>query len=208
VAAGADMATDVAPGNVVGGIPAHLIKSGNAPLKLHLGCGRRCIAGFIHIDVQPAPHVNVVSVVERLPMRDASVSVIYASHVLEHFGRHEYRAVLAEWFRVLEPAGTLRLAVPDFAACAAVYWGGSGDALSEVLGLIMGGQRNSYDYHKMIFDEDHLRSDLLGVGFREVRRWDWRTTEHSGVDDYSQAYLPHLHKEDGRLMSLNLEARK
>jgi predicted SAM-dependent methyltransferase len=141
-------------------------------------------------------------------MRDASVSVIYASHVLEHFGRHEYRAVLAEWFRVLEPAGTLRLAVPDFAACAAVYWGGSGDALSEVLGLIMGGQRNSYDYHKMIFDEDHLRSDLLGVGFREVRRWDWRTTEHSGVDDYSQAYLPHLHKEDGRLMSLNLEARK
>jgi len=30
----------------------------------------------------------------------------------------------------------------------------------------------------------------------------------SSVDDYSQAYLPHMRKEDGRPMSLNLEAIK
>ena len=46
------------------------------------------------------------------------------------------------------------------------------------------------------------------VGFQEVRRWDWRTTEHTQVDDYSQAHLPHLDKEHGTLMSLNLEAVK
>lgn len=179
------------------------------PVKLHLGCGCRRIPGYFHVDVLPAPHVNIVGPVERLPLQDDSVSLIYASHVLEHFGRHEYRAVLAEWFRVLERGGTLRLAVPDFAACAAAYYeGGLKDGLSGLVGLIVGGQRNSYDYHKMIFDEGYLRRDLYELGFREVRRWDWRATEHTDVDDYSQAYLPHLNKDTGRLMSLNLEALK
>ena len=63
-------------------------------MKLHLGCGRRHIPGFVHVDALPAPHVDIVGPVERLPMDDASVSLIYASHVLEHFGRYEYLAVL------------------------------------------------------------------------------------------------------------------
>jgi predicted SAM-dependent methyltransferase len=153
--------------------------------------------------------VDVVASVERLPLRDACASLVYASHILEHFDRKSYRRVLAEWLRILEPGGVLRLAVPDFAACAALYYEkGLEDGLSGLVGLIVGGQRDPYDFHKMIFDEDLLRRALLETGFREVRRWDWRRTEHAHVDDYSQAYLPHLRKEDGRHMSLNLEAVK
>jgi predicted SAM-dependent methyltransferase len=153
--------------------------------------------------------VDILGPVERLPLADGSASLIYASHVLEHFDRHTYQAVLEEWFRVLRPGGILRLSVPDFAACAAIYYeSGLQDGLSGLVGLIVGGQRDQYDYHKMIFDEDFLSRALLGIGFREVRRWDWRTTEHATVDDYSQAYIPHLHKVDGRHMSLNLEAVK
>lgn len=178
-------------------------------MKLHIGCGSRHIPGFVHIDAKPAPHVDVVCMAEHLPFPDESASLIYASHVLEHFGRKEYLAVLSEWRRVLKTDGILRLAVPDFAACAAIYYEqGLKDGLSGLVGLIVGGQRDEYDYHKMIFDEDYLRGDLLSLGFREVRRWEWRSTEHSDIDDYSQAYLPHLHKEDGRLMSLNIEAVK
>jgi SAM-dependent methyltransferase len=178
-------------------------------LKLHLGCGPRYIPGFVHVDLLPAPHVDVVGPVERLPMGDDSVSVIYASHVLEHFGRYEYKAVLREWIRVLRPGGVLRLAVPDFAACAAIYYeSGLIDGLSGLVGLIVGGQRGDNDYHKMIFDEESLRRDLLDLGLRDVRRWDWRNTEHAGVDDYSQAYLPHMDKDRGRLMSLNLQGVK
>ena len=178
-------------------------------MKLHLGCGSRNIPGFVHVDAQPASHVDIVGPVERLPLDDNSVSLIYASHILEHFGRHAYKAVLKEWFRVLKPGGILRLAVPDFAACAAIYYeNGLADGLSGLVGLIIGGQRNEHDFHKMIFDEDFLRRELFDIGFQEVRRWDWRMTEHTEVDDYSQAYIPHLNKEEGRLMSLNLEAVK
>jgi predicted SAM-dependent methyltransferase len=178
-------------------------------VKLHLGCGQRHIPGFIHVDAMPAPHVDIVGPVEKLPFNDACASLIYASHVLEHFGRYAYKAVLKEWFRVLKPGGILRISVPDFAACAAIYYeNGLADGLSGLVGLIIGGQRNEHDFHKMIFDEDFLRHDLFDIGFREVRRWDWRATEHAGIDDYSQAYIPHMDKEDGRQMSLNLEAVK
>lgn len=178
-------------------------------MKLHLGCGPRYIPGFVHVDAQSAPHVDIVGPVERLPVGDASVSLIYASHVLEHFGRFTYKAVLKEWFRVLKPGGILRLSVPDFAACAAIYYeNGLADGLSGLVGLIIGGQRNVHDFHKMIFDEDFLRRNLLDTGFREVRRWDWHTTEHADVDDYSQAHIPHLDKENGKLMSLNIEGVK
>ena len=41
-----------------------------------------------------------------------------------------------------------------------------------------------------------------------MREWDWRKTDHSNIDDYSQAYLPHMNKENGLLVSLNIEAKK
>lgn len=178
-------------------------------MKLHLGCGSKYIPGFIHVDAQAAAHVDIVGPVEKLPIEDNSVSLIYACHILEHFGRYEFKAVLKEWLRVLEPGGVLRLSVPDFAACAAIYYEcGLVDGLTGLVGLVAGGQRNSYDFHKMIFDEEFLSRELWELGFREVRHWDWQTTEHRNVDDYSQAYLPHLDKENGRLMSLNIEAVK
>ena len=157
-----------------------------------------------------APHVDLVGPVEYLPaFPDDSVELIYASHVLEHFSRQDYPLVLREWHRVLAPGGVLRLAVPDFAACARIYYEqGLVDGLTGLVGLLVGGQRDPYDYHKMVFDEPLLTHALLAAGFREVRRWNWRETEHTHIDDYSQAYLPHLDKEHGQPMSLNLEAVK
>lgn len=178
-------------------------------MKLHLGCGPRYIPGFIHIDVIDAEHIHHQGTVCALPYADDSAELIYASHVLEHFGRWEMHAVLREWHRVLVPGGVLRLAVPDFAACARIYCEeGLKDGLTGLIGLICGGQRNEYDFHKMVFDEQFLTEVLFSLGFRTVRRWDWQLTEHATVDDYSQAYIPHMDKEHGMLMSLNLEAIK
>ena len=179
-------------------------------MKLHLGCGQRFIPGFVPVDAVAMPHVDHAMDVRQLArFPNESADLIYASHVLEHFGRNEYMDVLREWRRVLKPGGILRLSVPDFAACAALYYEqGLADGLSGLVGLIAGGQRDQSDVHKMIFDRELLTRSLLGAGFAEVRSWDWRTTEHAEVDDYSQAYLPHLDKVNGRHMSLNLEAIK
>ena len=179
-------------------------------MKLHLGCGRRQIPGMVHVDLQDYPHIDHCCSVQNLSFAaDNSCELVYASHVLEHFGRYQFMSVLEEWYRVLRVGGVLRLAVPDFARCAELYYkAGLADGLSGLLGLICGGQRNDYDFHKMVFDEPFLKQALENVGFHEVRRWDWRDTDHAQVDDYSQAYLPHLDKRNGQLMSLNLEAIK
>lgn len=179
-------------------------------MKLHLGCGRRFIPGFVHVDVAAYPHVDHRAPAEDLSFAtDGSAELIYASHLLEHYARDEFKGALREWWRVLRPGGVLRLAVPDFEACAGIYYErGLEDGLNGLVGLICGGQRDRFDFHKMIFDEKLLSAALIEVGFQAVRRWDWRQTEHHTVDDYSQAYLPHLDKEHGRLMSLNLEAVK
>ncbi|UVO51142.1 methyltransferase domain-containing protein [Sphingomonas sp. SUN019] len=176
-------------------------------MKLHLGCGPKEFAGWYHVDALSYPHVDHIGPVEKLDfVEDQTVEIIYACHVLEHFGRNAYKDVLREWQRVLQPGGVLRLAVPDFAACAQAYVSGElSRGLLDVTGLLMGGQRDKYDYHSALFDKETLTNDLIECGFSSVREWDWRQTEHSDIDDYSQSYLPHMQKHTGRLMSLNLE---
>ena len=177
-------------------------------LKLHLGCGKKFIPGFIHIDALRYDHIDYCQQVSKLDnFSSSSVSLIYACHVLEHFSRWKYKEVLKEWHRVLEPGGVLRLSVPNFAACAKLYYEkGLQAGLTGLVGLVVGGQRDEYDYHGMIFDESLLSNSLIEAGFTDVRHWDWKEVEHGHIDDYSQAYLPHMDKEHGVLMSLNLEA--
>ena len=178
--------------------------------RLHLGCGKKHIPGFFHVDIQPFPHIDHIGAAENLDfIADDTVELIYACHVLEHFGRFQIVDVLREWCRVLQPGGVLRLAVPDFSACAAIYYEeGLKDGLSGLVGLVCGGQRDATDFHRMIFDAPLLSGLLFQAGFSAVRKWDWRKTDHVDIDDYSQSHLPHMDKEGGRLMSLNLEAVK
>jgi predicted SAM-dependent methyltransferase len=176
--------------------------------RLHLGCGDRFIPGFVHVDIRPLPHVDVVSPLDKLTMfADNSASLVYASHVLEHFPRDQSHAVLSEWRRVLAPGGILRLSVPDFERLIEVYEKYGRD-LDVVLGPLVGRQNHPYNFHYMVFDRRKLAAMLEAVGFRSVRTWDWRRTEHADVDDFSQAYYPHMDKANGTPISLNLEATK
>ena len=83
-------------------------------MKLHLGCGSKHIDGFINIDARELESVDVVDDVRVLDkFNKKSVSLIYASHILEHITRLEYTNVLSRWYELLEDGGVLRIAVPD-----------------------------------------------------------------------------------------------
>lgn len=176
-------------------------------MKLHLGCGKRQIPGFVHIDVVDYPHVDHVSAIDNLTfLQDDSAALIYNCHVLEHFKRRDVERVLREWRRVLRPGGTLRTAVPDFAQLAEVY--GRWKRLDLVMGPLFGRQDYLYNIHYNVFDFESLKAALVNAGFVNVRRYDWAETEHANVDDFSQAYIPHMDKKSGILISLNVECEK
>lgn len=175
--------------------------------KLHLGCGKKIIPGWINIDaVQQAHGVLMDDVAILSKIEDTSSDEIYACHVLEHFGRNNIKPVLETWFRKLKPGGLIRISVPDVQAVFEKYQ--QGTPLIILMGLLYGGQRNEYDYHKVGFDFETLSSTMSSVGFIDIKRYEWQNLDHSHMDDYSQAYLPHMDKTNGKLMSLNLEARK
>lgn len=176
-------------------------------MRLHLGCGPRFIKGFTHIDAVEYPHVDLVHAVDYLPMvQDNSAEVIYACHILEHFHKREAQRVLAEWRRILMPGGTLRLAVPDFAALVELY--NKTKKLEHVIGSLFGNGNILYNVHHTTYDFSTLETVLLTAGFSNIHRYDYRTTDHADTDDYSQAFFPHLDKQNGMLLSLNVEATK
>ena len=176
-------------------------------MKLHLGCGKRYIPGFIHIDLADYPHIDYKNDVSDLSMfEDNFVDLIYACHVLEHFKRHEIERVLTEWYRVLKIGGILRVAVPDFAAIVRVYK--KYKDMELIMGLLYGGQDYEYNFHHVTFDFKYLEKLLTKVGFKNIHRYDWREIIHKNYDDFSQAYIPHMDKEHGILMSLNVGAEK
>lgn len=177
-------------------------------IRLHLGCGGVILPGYVNIDLNIRPGIDLLADLRRLPFAADGVGFIYACAVIEHFERNEWRKVLAHWFSLLKPGATLRLSTSDFEACVEQY--AAAGNITEVTGLIIGGQRDFYDWHGMIFDFDLLRGGLEEAGFTNIRRYDWRETDYgrAGIDDYSQAYLPHMDKENGRLMALNVEADK
>lgn len=186
------------------------LKNCNKQIKLHLGCGEKNFGDdWTHVDGSDYSHTHSHDIVN-LPFEENSVDLIYLSHAFEYFNRDEAVNVLAKWRKVLKPGGVLRLAVPDFGACAKLYVN-KGVPLSKYVGMFYGKWKMTETetiYHKTLYDFDSLKKLLEDNGFCNVREWNWRHVEHGHIDDYSQAYLPHMDKENGTLISLNIEASK
>jgi len=136
-------------------------------MKLHLGCGKRHIPGYVHIDAIDYPHVDHISTIDRLSfIADDSVDVIYNCHVLEHFKRRDVSDVLIEWHRILKPSGILRISVPDFSALCEIYQ--RAKDINLIIGPLFGRQDYLYNIHYNMFDFKSLESILNDVGFSDI----------------------------------------
>ena len=178
-------------------------------IKINMGCGWRNFGkDWDHIDGGDYSHLDSKDIFN-LPYEDGSVDLIYASHVIEYFDRDEVKDVLDEWIRVLKPGGKLRLAVPNFSEMAILY---SKDIikLNDILGPLYGKMPMGKEtiYHKTTYDFNSLENLLIDLGLKEIKKYDWKDTEHSKFDDHSQAYIPHMDKDNGTLISLNVECKK
>ena len=90
--------------------------------KLEIGPGEKRIQGFETLNVVGGLNVDYVYDASRkLPFRDGTFDVVYASHILEHIPWYMTKSVLAEWVRILKPSGALEIWVPDgYKICSSV----------------------------------------------------------------------------------------
>jgi predicted SAM-dependent methyltransferase len=144
-------------------------------LRLNLGSGETPIPGFVNVDaLESAPGVDVVADIgRRLPYDDDAVDLIYASHLLEHFPTEDVPRLLVEWRRVLQPGGILLVAVPDLEVVASMLVERRGwftPPNGPWLGVLYGGQKDEYDFHKTGFTAAWLAYLLREAGFGEVER--------------------------------------
>jgi len=181
-------------------------------MKINLGCGWRNFGSdWVHIDNGDYEHLDYKTDVSKpLPLEDNVADLIYASHVIAYFDREQIKEILKDWYRVLKPGGVIRLATPDFYTMIKLYDDGGILTLEGILGPLYGRMSMGEEtiYHRTTYDFPSLKNVLEECGFNFVKRYDWRDTEHSDFDDHSQAYIPHMDKENGTLISLNVEATK
>mgnify|MGYP001590095077 CR=1 FL=1 len=187
-------------------------------VKVHLCCGKRNFGEhWIHVDgakdnesdeKKHFAHI-LYHDVTKLSFEDNSVDLIYCAHGIAYWDRHEILDILTEWRRVLKPGGMLRIATPDIEAMMKLYFEKQ-YLLTSFLGPMYGKMEmsNATIYHKTVYDFKSLLAILMMSKFKDIKRYDWRLTEHAKHDDHSQSYLPHMNKETGTLISLNVECIK
>lgn len=192
--------------------------------KLHLGCGLNTPEGWINVDgswnawlakhpnlkrllkiirllprsaleIPWKPNIRTHDVRRTLPFSNDSLSVVYASHLLEHLYLEEAKRLLGECFRVLKPGGILRTVVPDLKSLVEEYVSEShsghsdrpngesspADRLNKKLGFrkpeppsgnliyrIYSVWKDLHE-HKWMYDAESLVGYFNAAGFREVR---------------------------------------
>ena len=178
-------------------------------MRFNIGCGWRDFGkDWIHIDGGDYDHLDSDDIFIK-EYESNSADLIYSSHFIEYLDREEVIPLLERWKEVLKPNGVLRLAVPNFEVYANLYSSGE-YPLDNFLGVLYGKMPMGDEtiYHKTVYDFHSLKSLLKNIGMKEIKKYNWEETSHSEFDDHSQAYLPHMDKENGTSMSINVECKK
>lgn len=173
-------------------------------LKLHLGCGENYKSGWINIDLGKVADVTL-DLRRALPFDDEAAAIIYGEHFFEHVAYPEPATfLLGEYWRVLEPGGTLNLAVPDMELVLNSYVHGGTEAYYEAQRMWNPAwcethmDHINYNFrqdgeHQYMYDYETLSKRLEQAGFVDVQR---------------REYDPALDLEERIVGSLYVKCRK
>jgi len=83
-------------------------------IRLNLGCGERCLPGYLNVDKFGKPDVLFDLETFPWPWDDGSVQEIMLSHVLEHLGQTTeiYFSIIKELYRICMPGAYIYIVAP------------------------------------------------------------------------------------------------
>ncbi|HEY7216328.1 MAG TPA: YceI family protein [Thermoanaerobaculia bacterium] len=145
-----------------------------APLYLHIGCGNQRLEGWVNVDLQNLPEVDVVAdVTEGLPF--AGAVAVFAEHFLEHLRLDHGLAFLREVHRVLAPGGWLRLSTPNLDWVLSTHYDLEASE-RQAMGLQLNRAFRGWG-HQFLWNRHLLAEALLACGFTDLRWCGWGESE-------------------------------
>lgn len=151
-------------------------------LCLHLGSGKNYKEGWVNVDIGRNKVDLTLDLRRTIPLPDGSCKIIFSEHVFEHFTYPEpATSIINDWFRLLEPGGTLNLVVPDGEMVVTAYSLGGSEEFYEAQKLYNPGWcLTKMDFlnfafrqqgeHKHYYDFETLSNVLDRGGFVNIRR--------------------------------------
>lgn len=168
--------------------------------RLHIGCGPQRMEGWVNIDNQAYPGVDVVlDVTLGLPFENAEY--VFAEHFIEHLSLDDARNFLRESRRVLAEDGILRLSTPNLDWVWSTHyhpgqWSSDAQAMNECFSL----NRAFRGWgHQFLFNRQTLEATLHDVGFAHVSWSSYGESDHEalrGIEKHEtwedEPSLPHV----------------
>ncbi|MCA3072069.1 MAG: hypothetical protein ING90_20595 [Rhodocyclaceae bacterium] len=159
-------------------LPSNQSNARMVPERLHLGCGRHYLDGYVNVDYPPSEHTVQAGLTADLycdltAMRRSplSASEIRLHHVFEHFPRTTALALLCRWREWLVPGGTLRIETPDVRASAWLLLSPFVDysGKQEVIRHLFGSHESHWAVHWDGWYGKRFRRTLEALGFTRIR---------------------------------------
>ena len=159
------------------------------PYRLHVGCGKVKLENWINMDARPLPDSVDIrwDIRKKMPIADSTCEFIYTEHLLEHLTVREGTFLLAEFYRLLQPLGVVRIAMPSLDYIVRKYispdWNHQ-DWLTweEYRHIRTRGEMINIAFrswgHKWLYDAEELRRRLTDAGFSVIRDCAWGESEH------------------------------
>jgi predicted SAM-dependent methyltransferase len=149
-------------------------------LKLNLGAGKLPMKGYVNIDINPGPFIDIVHDVRKMKERyqDGTVDEIMACDVLEHLGLKCWKPALQDWIDLLKPGGVLKMRTPDlkesinyFNVMAPVEGYDEEENWNKWLMYAYGSQDFPANFHNCGFTSKWLTRDLEAMGMDVKPTW-------------------------------------
>lgn len=141
-------------------------------LRLNAGCGKNKIKGFLSIDGNFLARPDLVYDLRvKLPFKENSAEIIYASNIFEHFYHDELSSTLKEFYRIIKVGGVLRIVVPDLEKAVDAYLNKNYNFYSDFPRSFksIGGRFANLIFcdgqHRTAFDFDFIKEILVMSGF-------------------------------------------
>lgn len=154
-----------------------MLGSPRPPLRLHIGSGDKRLEGWLNVDIQQLPGVDVVADVTK-GLKFEGVVAVFAEHFLEHLTIHDALAFLLEVHRALADEGWFRLSTPNLDWVWATHY--RRDAAPEEkrdMALVANRAFRAWG-HQFLWNPEMLDEALVACGFVDLRACRYGESEH------------------------------